>query len=309
MRKLYLAFLFLSLKLFAQQDTYLSLIDYQMPLINPAHAGVEDQSFAFNSRNQWASIEQSPKTIAFTYSMARGKNVGLGVSVISDEVFIEKQTFLAVDFSYKLTLSNDSKIFLGLKAGMNSFRANTTNLTSYSQTVDPAKKDMSRLNPNIGVGLLLQNKTYWFSASIPRLFNAKRNEEIYLNARDRVHFYMAGGKTFIINENLNIEPRFIYRTSSGIKSIAEGMVWASYKTKFDFGIGIRTASVMSYKIKLDLSEMISISYAYDTFGGLNNVMNQLSAHEFGLKIRLNKKTIVENEVEQDQIDLTDDSLN
>ena len=87
------------------------------------------------------------------------------------------------------------------------------------------------------------------------------------------------------------------------------MVWASYKTKFDFGIGIRTASVMSYKIKLDLSEMISISYAYDTFGGLNNVMNQLSAHEFGLKIRLNKKIIVENEVEQDQIDLTDDSLN
>jgi len=38
-------------------------------------------------------------------------------------------------------------------------------------------------------------------------------------------------------------------------------------------------------------------------------MNQLSAHEFGLKIRLNKKTIVENEVEQDQIDLTVDSLN
>ena len=46
---------------------------------------------------------------------------------------------------------------------------------------------------------------------------------------------------------------------------------------------------MSYKMKLDLSEMISISYAYDTFGGLNTIMNQLSAHEFGLKIRLREK--------------------
>ena len=230
------------------------------------------------------------------------------MSVISDEVFIEKQTFVAVDFSYKLTLSNDSKIYLGLKAGMNSFRANTTNLTTYSQTVDPAKKDMSRLNPNIGVGLLYQNKTYWFSAAIPRLFNAKRNEEIYLNARDRVHFYLAGGKTFTINENLNIEPRFIYRTSSGIKSIAEGMVWASYKTKFDFGLGIRTANVMSYKMKLDLSEMISISYAYDTYGGLNTIMNQLSAHEFGLKIRLREKSN-EGEEEQIETDQTKSDLN
>ena len=79
MRKLYLAFLFLSLKLMAQQDTYLSLIDYQMPLINPAHAGTEGQSFAFNSRNQWAAVEQSPKTIAFAYSMARGKMLVWGV--------------------------------------------------------------------------------------------------------------------------------------------------------------------------------------------------------------------------------------
>lgn len=308
MRKRYLAFLFLSLKLFAQQDTYLSLIDYQMPLINPAHAGSEGQSFAFNSRNQWASLEQSPKTTAFSYSIARGKNVGLGVSVISDEIFIEKQTFVAVDFSYKLTISNDSKIYFGIKAGMNSFRANTTNLTSYSQTVDPAKKDMSRLNPNIGVGLLFQNKTYWFSAAIPRLFNAKRNEEVYLNARDRVHFYMAGGKTFRINENLNIEPRFIFRTSSGVKSINEGMLWASYKTKFDFGIGIRTANVMSYKLKLDLSEMISISYAYDTFDGLNNLMNQLSAHEFGLKIRLRYR-IAEEEEEQSETDQNNNDVN
>ena len=100
---------------------------------------------------------------------------------------------MSVDFSYKLTLDNDSNIFLGLKAGLNSFRANTTNLTSYSQTVDPAKRDTSRLNPNIGVGVLYQNNSFWFSAAMPRLFNAKRNDEIYLNARDRVHFYMAMG--------------------------------------------------------------------------------------------------------------------
>jgi len=298
MKKHVIFLLFVSVQLIAQQDTYLALIDYQMPLINPAHAGADGQAFNFNSRNQWASIDQSPKTISFAYSLARGNNVGLGISVISDEVFIEKQTFLSVDFSYKLTLDNDSNIFLGLKAGLNSFRANTTNLTSYSPTVDPAKRDMSKLNPNVGVGVLYQNNSFWFSAAMPRLFNAKRNDEIYLNARDRVHFYMAMGVPLKVKENLNIEPRFIYRNSSGIKSISEGVIWANYKMKYGFGVGIRTASIISYKTKCDLTEMISISYSYDTYGGLSNVMSQLSAHEFGLIIRVGEKAETESEEEQ-----------
>ena len=54
--------------------------------------------------------------------------------------------------------------------------------------------------------------------------------------------------------------------------------------------------------------MISISYAYDTYGGLNTIMNQLSAHEFGLKIRLREKSN-EGEEEQIETDQTKSDLN
>ena len=299
MKKLNLILLLFSIHLMAQQDSYLSLIDYQMPVINPAHAGAEGQLFSINSRNQWGVIDQSPKTLTLVYSVARENNVGLGISVISDEVFIERQTFVSIDFSYKLTLNDDSRIYLGLKGGVNSFRANTTDLISYSPNVDPAKKDMSRLNPNVGVGFLFKKRAFWISASVPRLFNAKRNDEIYLNARDRVHFYLAGGYEFNMNESLKLTPRFIYRTSSGIKSITEGVLWASYKMKFDFGIGVRTANIISYKAKLEINKQLSLSYGYDTYGGKNIVMNQFNAHELGLKIRLNKKE--EEELEKVEI--------
>ena len=68
--------------------------------------------------------------------------------------------------------------------------------------------------------------------------------------------------------------------------------------KYGFGVGIRTASIISYKTKCDLTEMVSISYSYDTYGGLSNVVSQLSAHEFGLIIRVGEKAETESEEEQ-----------
>ena len=82
-----------------------------MNLINPAYAGSEGSHvFSMTSRNQWNTIDDSPKTTGFSYSMATSKNVGLGVSIISDKIFIENQTMLTIDFSYKLNRLFPKKI-------------------------------------------------------------------------------------------------------------------------------------------------------------------------------------------------------
>ena len=128
-----------------------------MNLINPAYAGSEGSHvFSLTSRNQWDTIDYSPKTTGFSYSMATNKNVGLGVSVISDKIFIENQTTLTIDFSYKLTLSNESALFLGIKGGGNSYSADPTPLEGFTNIPDPAQKTLSRFNPNMGVGFLLK---------------------------------------------------------------------------------------------------------------------------------------------------------
>ena len=184
MKKYLFLFTLIPLWSFAQQDAYLSNYQFQMSLLNPAYVGSEGQhSFALTSRNQWAQIEDSPKTIAFTYSSERGKNVGLGISVISDQIFVEKQTQINIDFSYKLTLSNESLLYLGLKAGGNSYRSNPIDLNSY-MAIDPAKKALSRFNPNFGIGAFYKYKKFWLSASIPRLIESKRDDDVNLMARE-----------------------------------------------------------------------------------------------------------------------------
>lgn len=272
----------------AQQDAYLSNYQYQMSLINPAYVGSEGQhSFVLTSRNQWAQIEDSPKTVAFTYSTERGKNVGLGLSVVSDQIFVEKQTQVNIDFSYKLTFSSTSLIYLGIKAGGNSYGSDPVALNSYT-AADPAKKALSRFNPNIGIGAYFKSETFWISASIPRLFESKRDDDVLVMARDRTHLYLGAGASFPFNEKLDLIPTFIYRKGKGIEAISDIGLKAAYMKKFEGGFAYRTNSIWSMQASFHLNNMLSVGYAYDTY--LENQLSglNLKAHELVVRFKLGK---------------------
>ena len=135
---------------FSQQESYYSLYRYNMNVINPAFAGADAANMlSFTSRSKWASVEEAPNTLALAFSSARENNVGLGISLVSDKVFIEQQTFAYVDFSYKLQTSGESALFLGLKGGGNFYSADPTSLVTSAQLSDPTKIRLSRFSPNI----------------------------------------------------------------------------------------------------------------------------------------------------------------
>ena len=272
--------------LIAQQDAYLSNYQYQMSLINPAYVGSEGQhSFVFTSRNQWAKIEDSPKTIAFTYSTERGKNVGLGLSVVSDQIFVEKQTQVNIDFSYKLTFSNTSLLYFGIKAGGNSYRSDPEGLNSYT-AFDPLKKALSRFNPNIGIGTYFKSETFWISASMPRLFEPKRDDDVLVMARDRTHLYLGAGASFPVNEEFKLLPTLIYRKGKGIDAVSDIGIKAAYMNKFEGGFAYRTNSIWSIQASFHVNDSFSIGYAYDTY--LENQLSglNLKAHELVVRLKL-----------------------
>ena len=146
---------------FGQQESYYSLYRYNMNVINPAFAGADEANMiSFTSRSQWASVEDAPNTLAFAFSSARENNVGLGISLVSDKVFIEQQTFAYIDFSYKLQISEESALFLGLKGGGNFYSADPTSLIAYRKMMDPTQVSLSRFNPNIGAGAYFRSVSY-----------------------------------------------------------------------------------------------------------------------------------------------------
>lgn len=285
--------------LFCQQDGYLSLYNFNMNLINPAFAGSEGSHvLSLISRNQWNTIENSPKTTGLSYSLSRSNNVGLGVSIITDRIFIENQTMFTIDFSYKLTLNNDGAVFLGIKGGGNSYSADPTPLLGFTNIPDPAQKSLSRFNPNMGVGFLFKMGKIWFSGSMPRLFNAKRDEDIEIQSRDRIHVYLAGGAEFNISEDFAIRPNLMYRKGKGLPNSIDFSSWVSYLNKFDIGISFKSGSVFSFLVSVGLGENISLAYAYDTFrnpalSGLN-----LNGHELAIRFNLGEATPDKTDTEE-----------
>jgi len=74
MKQIFILIFFVSNLNFSQQESFLANFRFQMSLINPSFAGAEaDNMVALTSRNQWASIENSPRTQVLTFSSTASK--------------------------------------------------------------------------------------------------------------------------------------------------------------------------------------------------------------------------------------------
>ena len=283
---LYIGLVLVPLISFSQQESYYTLYRFNMNVINPAYAGALGKNvFAFTSRRQWSSMQDAPSTLAFSYSSERANNVGLGLSVVSDKVFIEQQTFAYADFSYKLDMES-TQLYLGLKAGGNFYSADPRVLSTYSTSSDPAQQRLSRFNPNVGAGAYLRGELFWASFSIPRLFNVKReSDNLAVTAKDRVHSYLGGGADFAIGSGLLLKPSVLFRKVKGLPVTTDITTMLSWQNQLDLGVSYRTSSAFALLAVVSLGGF-DIGYAYETPTDSSLSQLNLKTHEIVLRINL-----------------------
>ena len=283
---LYIGLALVPLISFSQQESYYTLYRFNMNVINPAYAGALGKNvFAFTSRRQWSSMQDAPSTLAFSYSSERENNVGLGLSVVSDKVFIEQQTFAYADFSYKLDMES-TQLYLGLKAGGNFYSADPRQLSTYSTSSDPAQQQLSRFNPNVGAGAYLRGELFWASFSIPRLFNIKReSDNLAVTAKDRVHSYLGGGADFAIGSGLLLKPSVLFRKVKGLPVTTDITGMVSWQNQLDLGVSYRTSSAFAMLAVVSLGGF-DIGYAYETPTDSSLSQLNLKTHEIVIRINL-----------------------
>jgi len=267
-----------------QQESYFTLYQYNMNVINPAFAGAEGEKvFSFTSRRQWTSMEEAPSTLAFAYSAAKDNNIGIGISVVSDKVFIEQQTFAYLDVSYKLDM-DISQLYLGIKAGGNFYSADPKGLPTFNPISDPLQRQLSRFNPNIGAGFLFKSKSFWTSFSVPRLFNVRRDNDLAIMAKDRIHAYLGGGANLALDKSMTLKPSLMFRKVKGLPIITDLTTMMSWKNQFDFGVSFRSNSAFSLISLISLGGF-DIGYAYESTVGSLSQLN-IKTHEIVLRIRI-----------------------
>ncbi len=283
------AVLLFSNVLFSQQESNFTLYRYHMNMVNPAYAGVDGQTVITGSvRKQWTSIIDAPSTQAVSFGTCLGKNLGFGISVVNDKVFIEKQNVVGIDFSYKVKFDNVVDLYLGIKAGGAFYDVNTSGLRGDPN--DPSLVSESTFNPNIGVGALLKSKNFFMSLSIPTLINSENSRNLIDTDRKipvhKPHVYWSSGCDINLNPSasLVLKPSFMFRYVNGSPVSVDFNTMLKIQQYIELGGMYRTGKSYAGIVNFTVSKKLMAGYAYETtaveFQGAG------ISHEFLIKFTL-----------------------
>ena len=270
----------------AQQDPNFTLYNFNMNIINPAYAGTKDSpELNLVYRSQFLGIDDAPRTVSMAYSKNVGRNLGIGISLINDKVFILKQTDVAIDISYKIKLSEQTKLYFGLKAGGGFTNIDLTR--AYDGGDDPLfLENQDFFNPHVGAGIHVQNKNFYITVSTPNYLKGKRYEKkgnAPTVAIDNSHFYIGTGVNLSISKNLMVTPMFMMRNVEGVpNSYDMGAAFDIHK-KVIIGMNYRVKEMISSYTLLDVSDKLKFGVAYDVTMSDLYLVDQSGSIEFIFK--------------------------
>lgn len=268
-KKIILFILLLNSKIIiSQQETQHSMYFFNPVLLNPAYAGSQEAlQITGTSRDQWTGLAGAPKTqVLSLHTPIKFKNVGVGFTLLNDELGVTKNTGLYGDFSYSLKLNkkNDQLAF-GLKLGFDFMRQDFSTLRINDNT-DELYTNNLRTNKNLfntGAGIYYYGKRHYLGVSTPRLIKNKINTTQTQSAIQENHYYMFGGVVFKINPAINLRPSFIVKYVKSAPLSIEGNISVLFYDKIWLGMMYRHKAATGLNIMYNINQNIRIGYAYD----------------------------------------------
>ncbi|WP_299121591.1 type IX secretion system membrane protein PorP/SprF [uncultured Winogradskyella sp.] len=260
-----IAVLLLAFQMHGQQDPQYTQYMYNMNIINPAYAGSrENLSFGLLYRTQWAGIDGAPQTGTFFGHSPIGNNLGLGLSVIADQIGPVKETNVYADVSYTLKLGGGHNLAFGVKAGATFHDIGLSTLDVIDQNDPFFDENINETTPNIGAGFFYYTDNYYLSLSVPNLLSS-----VHLDANgfkigsETQHYFLTGGYVFDLSPNTELKPSFMVKSSFDAPTSFDVNVNARFYKKFEIGASYRLDDSFSGLINFALTPSLRIGYAYD----------------------------------------------
>lgn len=301
-RKIILALLGLLLWItdsYAQQDAQYTQYMYNMNVINPAYAGSRGTlSLGLLARSQWTNVNGGPKTMTFDAHAPVGKKVGMGLSVIADEIGPAKEQNIYADFSYTLTTSQEGRLAFGLKAGVTLLNVNLLDVV-LPQTAtgdDPLfDENINDAFPNVGAGVYYYNDKWYAGFSVPNLLKSEHldKENINTKASEEIHYFLTTGYVFDLSSTLKFKPSILVKGVTGAPVSFDVNANFLMYDRFEVGASYRWQDAVSMLFNFGVTRSFRVGYAYDyTISEFSN-SNTGGSHELMLlyDISFSKKNL------------------
>ncbi len=256
----------------AQQDAQYTQYMYNTIVVNPAYAGSRGVfSAAALHRSQWVGLDGAPTTQTLNVNSPVSKNLGLGLSVVRDEIGngTLAETSFDASASYTIRTSRTAKLSFGLKAGGHLLNVNYAQLSGYG--IDKMASDLpqadKKFSPNIGVGVYYHTDKFYLGLSAPNLletehFDTSKSSGSHL-ATERINYYAIAGYVFDLSYNLKFKPAVLFKAVSGAPLQADVSANFMYNEKFTFGAAYRWDAAVSALVGFQISDSFMIGVGYD----------------------------------------------
>lgn len=277
-----------------QQDPMYSQYMFNIQAYNPAYAGTwESIGMMTLGRHQWVGFTGGPETYTFTMQAPlRKKNVGVGLSVISDNIGKEKRMAVFSDYSFRFNISHDVSLRLGLKAGFTNYDHNLYDHTVYvpGGGNDPAFEGVidKKFMPNFGVGAFLSSDKFYAGFSIPKILqnDFELGTDNYDTSYELRRMTLIGGYVFGLGEVVKFKPSVIARYFAGSPIVADVNASFLFADRFWIGAMYRTAEAFGFNTQFIIGQKLRLGYAID-FNTSNISSYNNGIHEVMVSYELN----------------------
>lgn len=252
----------------AQQDPQYSQYMLNTMIVNPAFAGSRGVSSAgILYRSQWMGLDGAPTTQTFHFSSPYSEKVGLGFSIINDEIGngTSQETYFDAAFSYTLPISNVGNLAFGLKAGGHFLNLDFSKLINYGAETNLPNID-KKFSPNFGVGAYYYTERFYAGLSIPNFLETEHfdnaSQSTFL-AAERVNFYMISGFVFDLNRSMQLKPGMLFKAVKGAPLQVDISASMLFNERFSFGAAYRLDAAVSALFGLQITDKFMLGLAYD----------------------------------------------
>ncbi|PCH75306.1 MAG: hypothetical protein COB98_09155 [Flavobacteriaceae bacterium] len=248
----------------AQQDPQYTQYTFNMNVINPAYAGSKGTlSFGLLGRTQWVGVKGAPKTITASMNAPLAKNVGIGLSVIADEIGPAKEQSIFADFSYSLKLDVDKTLAFGIKAGISFLNVG---MLDYLDATEQLNVPVNQTSPNFGFGTFYHTEHFYFGVAIPNLLKTRYidiDKGELSTASERMHYFITSGYVIDMNDTLKLKPSVLVKAVAGAPLSIDLSVNAMISDAIEFGLTYRLDDSIGALAAFSVSPDMRIGYAFD----------------------------------------------
>jgi len=280
---------------YGQQTPVFSEYNYNTFIINSAYAGFNPSTeITLSSSGFLNQFEGSPKTSALSISsQLKSKNVGLGLSIIRDEIGVTSNTSIYGAYSYKIYFDSKRErpswevytphvISFGITAGVQLYQ---DNLLELGIVDDENFDDNIRATiPTVGFGFLWNKEQFYLGISTPNILGNLFASNDQINIENTYYGYL--GSRIYTNrfQEIMVKPNILVKYQNGAPLQVDINTFVNYKKKFELGIGYRTTSSINFLVGFYIFDHWRMIYNYNQAIGnslLNNTHGVVLSYRFG----------------------------